>query len=250
MTARSYAGRIPGVRQLATSLRSGRSRGARLLQDVRFQVKRARRQRLIDAYLRTHSERMLHLGAGSNLYEGWLNTDVVNFRRLNRVVYLDARNPFPLPDCSFDLVFTEHMIEHLSYPEGRQCLAECHRVLRSGGRIRVATPSIDRLIQLYEPELTELQRRYMRWATETFITDVDVILPGFIVNNMLRNFGHKFVYDEQTLRHALETSGFVDVEVCPVGESPDPRLAGLERHMRSVAEFNAFETIVLEGRRL
>jgi hypothetical protein len=89
----------------------------------------------------------------------------------------------------------------------------------------------------------------MRWATETFITEADAILPGFIVNNMFRNFGHKFVYDEQTLRHALQASGFVDVEMCGVGESRDPRLVGLERHMRSVPEFNEFETIVLEARR-
>ena len=40
-----------------------------------------------------------------------------------------------------------------------------------------------------------------------------------------------------------------DVEEWPVGESGDPRLAGLERHMRSAAEFNAYETMVLEARR-
>jgi predicted SAM-dependent methyltransferase len=249
MRAKSYVRRIPGVRPVAASLRSGRAKWLRRLQDARFRVKRARRHRSIEAYLRTHSERKLHLGTGSNAYNGWLNTDVVDFRGLNRVVYLDARKPFPLPDSSFDLVFNEHMIEHLSYPEGRHCLAECHRILRPGGRIRVATPSIDRLIQLYDPELTYLQRRYMQWSTETFIAEADAILPGFIINNMLRSFGHKFVYDEQTLRHALESSGFLDVEVCRVGESSDPRLAGLERHMRSVAEFNEFETIVLEARR-
>jgi predicted SAM-dependent methyltransferase len=249
MTARSYVGLIPGVRRVAASLRSGRSSGVRVLQDARFQVKRARRHQLIEAYLRAHSERKLHLGTGSNPYVGWLNTDVADFRRLNQVVYLDARKRFPLPDSSFDLVFTEHMIEHLTYPEGRHCLAECHRILRPGGRIRVATPSIDQLIQLYDPRLTDLQRGYMRWATETFITEADAILPGFIVNNMFRNFGHKFVYDEQTLRHALQASGFVDVEMCGVGESRDPRLVGLERHMRSVPEFNEFETIVLEARR-
>jgi hypothetical protein len=57
------------------------------------------------------------------------------------------------------------------------------------------------------------------------------------------------VYDEQTLEHALTTAGFVDVRRYAVGDSDDPRLAGLERHMRSVAEFNAYETLVLEARR-
>jgi hypothetical protein len=65
---------------------------------------------------------------------------------------------------------------------------------------------------------------------------------------MFWNFGHRFVYDEQTLGHTLRAVGFVDVESWPVGESGDERLTGLERHMRSAAEFNAFETIALEAR--
>ena len=57
------------------------------------------------------------------------------------------------------------------------------------------------------------------------------------------------VYDDQTLRHSLETAGFVDVTEWPVGESDDPALVGLERHMRRAAEFNAYETLVLEARK-
>jgi predicted SAM-dependent methyltransferase len=141
------------------------------------------------------------------------------------------------------------MIEHLTYAEGRRCLEECHRVLRPGGRIRVATPSLRRVADLYGNDLTELQKRYLQWTVDVFVADADAALPGFAVNNMLRNFGHQFVYDEQTLRHALESVGFADVREWPVGESDDPALVGLERHMRSVAEFNAYETLVLEGRK-
>jgi predicted SAM-dependent methyltransferase len=248
MTLRE-AVRIPGMRLLAATVRRGRSTAVETLQDARFQLKRARRGRLIEGYLRAHSVRKLHLGTGSNAYDGWLNTDITDFRRLNRVVYLDARKPFPLPDNSIDVVFSEHMIEHLTYAEGQHCLAECHRVLRPGGRIRIATPSIDRLLKLYEPVLTDLEHRYMRWSIETFVKEADAVLPGFVLNNIFRNFGHQFVYDHQTLGHALETAGFVDIESWPTGRSGDERLVGLERHMRNVAEFNEFETLGLEARR-
>lgn len=241
--------RVPGLVPVVRMGREARSAARRTAQDGRFVANRFHRSARIDAYLRSHEVRKLQLGTGSNPRAEWLNTDVVDYRRRNEVVYLDARRPFPLPDRSFDLVFCEHMIEHLTYGEGRRCLRECHRVLRSGGRIRVATPSLDRLILLYGNELTDLQRRYMRWSLETFVHEADAYLPGFVLNNMFWNFAHRFVYDEATLRHALESAGFVDAEAWPVGESGDRRLVGLERHMRSVAEFNAFETMVLEARR-
>lgn len=204
------------------------------------------RRRRIESYLRNHADRRLHLGSGPNIHQGWLNTDITDFRRTSEVVCLDARKRFPLPDESFDLIFSEHMIEHLTRAEGQRCLRECYRVLRPGGRIRVATPSIDRLIGLYGSELTELERRYLQWSIDTWGDDAPY-LPGFVLNNIFYNFDHRFVYDVRTLTHALEATGFVSVEEWPVGESADPRLQDLERHMRSVKELNAFETIVLEA---
>lgn len=210
---------------------------------------RASRNKRIDGYLRTHEVRKLQLGTGDHVFGGWLNTDIHDFRRTGEVVYLDAREQFPLPDASFDVVFSEHMLEHLSYADGLRCLRECRRVLRPGGRIRVATPSLNGLIRLYEREPSDLQRRYVRWSIDSFVEDADAYLPGFVLNNFFRAWGHEFIYDAQTLRHALETAGFVDIEEWPVGESGDAQLAGLERHSPGNAELNEYETMVLEARR-
>lgn len=248
-TAHERLKQVPGLVRVVRSVRSVRLATERFVQDAQVLTGRTRRDKRIESYLRDHSDRRLQLGTGSNVYPGWLNTDVTDFKRKNEILYLDARKPFPLPTASFDLVFSEHMIEHLTYAEGQRCLSECHRVLRPGGLIRVATPSLDRLIRLYDSGPTELQRRYMRWSIDTWVKDADTYLPGFVLNNFLRDWGHQFVYDEQTLRHALESVGFVDVTEWPVGESGDPRLAGVERHMRSVAEFNEYETMVFEARR-
>jgi predicted SAM-dependent methyltransferase len=241
--------RVPGLVPAVHAGRATRITATRKLEDARFTAGRFGRHRRIADYLRTHQVRKLQLGTGSNVYEGWLNTDVVDYKRKNEVVYLDARKPFPLPSDAFEFVFSEHMIEHISYTEGLQCLRECRRVLRAGGRIRVATPSLERMARLYDDELSELQTRYIEWALNSFVPEADAYLPGFVVNNMMRNFAHRFVYDRRTLRHALESAGFVDLEECAVGQSSAPELRGLERHMRSAAEFNAYETLVLEARR-
>jgi len=197
-----------------------------------------RRRRTISRYLDEHDARKLHLGAGENVLPGWLNTDLHDYGRRD-LAYLDVRRRFPLPDESFDVVFSEHMLEHLTYAEGQHCLRECRRVLRSGGRIRIATPSLERLARLYDGGV--LQERYVRWAVETLAPELEAPLPGAVVNNFFRSWGHRFIYDPQTLRHALESAGFVDVAEAAVGE--------LEGHLAEEPELNRYETIVLEAGR-
>jgi predicted SAM-dependent methyltransferase len=216
----------------------------RLLRTV---LRRSRRQRLIDGYLREHAVRKLQLGAAENVQPGWLNTDLHGYGHGGELVYLDVRKPFPLPAASFDFVFSEHMLEHLTYADGQRCLRECLRVLRPGGTIRIATPSLERLAHLYDGG--EVQERYVRWAVDTLEPEVRAYFPGVAVNNFFRSWGHRFIYDEDTLRHALTQAGFVDIRSLHVGESPHAELTGLERHLGEAPEINEYETFVLEARR-
>jgi predicted SAM-dependent methyltransferase len=206
---------------------------------VRNAMRRMQRPKQIEHYLRQHETRKLQLGAGEHPHAGWLNTDLHGYGRGQELVYLDVRKRFPLPDASFDFVYSEHMLEHLTYAEGQRCLRECLRVLRPGGIVRIATPSLERLAGLYDGG--GLQERYVRWAVETLEPETDAPLPGVVVNNFFHSWGHRFIYDPETLRHALTEAGFVDVEESPVGE--------LERHLAEAPEFNEYETFVLEARR-
>jgi len=205
---------------------------------LRTALRRARRGRLIERYLADHDLRKLQLGAAEHVLPGWLNTDLHGYGR-DDVVYLDVRKRFPLPDASFDLIYSEHMIEHLTWAEGQHCLRECLRVLRPGGTMRVATPSLERLAGLYDGSVAS--ERYLQWAADTLDPEVDMPLPGVAINNFFRSWGHRFLYDPQTLRHALLEAGFVDVEDAPLGE--------LERHLAETPEFRQLETFALEAKR-
>jgi predicted SAM-dependent methyltransferase len=206
---------------------------------VRNLLRRMQRGKQIERYLRGYETRKLQLGAGEHPHAGWLNTDLHGYGRGRELVYLDVRKRFPLPDASFDFVYSEHMLEHLTYADGQRCLRECFRVLRPEGRVRIATPSLERLARLYDGG--SLQDRYVRWAVETLEPETNAPLPGVVINNFFRSWGHRFIYDPQTLRNALMEAGFVDVEERPAGE--------LEQHLTEVPEFNEFETFVLEARR-
>lgn len=201
--------------------------------------------RAIADYLAQHATRKLHLGCGLHRIDGWLNSDLSP--RAKSVVMVDVTKQFPFADEAFDYVFSEHMIEHLSYAEGRRMLDECFRVLRPGGTLRLSTPDLSFLIGLYGKEKSMLQDRYIRWVTEKFIGGAPVCEDTFVINNFVRNWGHTFIYDEKTLRLSLEKSQFTAIVRCNLNESVHPDLRNLENEKRLPDGFVRLETFTLEA---
>ena len=201
------------------------------------------------SYLATQQVSKLHLGAGTNVLDGWLNTDVAP--ATPDVHFLDTTRRFPLEDATFDYVMSEHHIEHLSYADGLHTLRECHRVLRPGGRLRVATPDLEVLLGLYADASGELPRRYLRFITDRFLPEVRTYSPVFVINNAFHNWGHRFLYDRATLQDAMGQAGFVGIAMAAPGASQDEHLRGVDGHGEFIddEELNRFETMVLEGER-
>lgn len=234
-----------------------------LVRAVRLLRKRAlwplARLRAARRYFATYRVRKLHIGANDMVLDGWFNTDVLPIAR--GVYYLDVTERFPFPDSCFDYVSGEHLIEHLSWNEALFCLRECFRVLKPGGRLRLATPDLDVYLGLFSEQKTDIQRRYIRYHMDKFVLrakpPAEPVEPPpppareecFVINSAFRNWGHKFIFDEPTLRAAMGCAGFVDVVRFASGESADPQLRGIERHGQVVKdeEMNSFETMVLEG---
>lgn len=196
-------------------------------------------------YLDSHAVRKLHIGSGSNLLDGWLNSDY--FPKSPGVLHLDARGRFPFADGQFDYVFSEHMIEHIGYRDGAAMLKECFRVLRPGGRLRISTPDLAFLMNLRRDDRSELQNDYIRWSINKFLKGVPSADETFVINNFVRRWGHLFIYDEKALRAAFIEAGFDEVMRCNLNESQDPALRGLEHEARLPKGFLRLETMTLEG---
>ena len=129
-------------------------------------------------------------------------------------------------------------------------LQECRRVLKPAGRLRVATPDLRVLLDLYKGEDKPIQEKYVRWITDTFLEGVEVYKPTFVINNAFNNWGHQFLYDADTMALALGRAGFEDIRQWPNGESDDPQLRGIESHGKNIDDDDmaAFETMVFEAR--
>ena len=132
-------------------------------------------------------------------------------------------------------------------------LEECFRVLKKGGKLRLATPNFDFLIQLYNQK-NKIETDYVKWSTNRYVYDVKEKLDEkeyheiFVINNFFRDWGHQVIHNFSTLDLVLKKSGFKDVTLEKVGHSRDAVLDGLEKHGNIIpAEFNELETIVIEA---
>jgi SAM-dependent methyltransferase len=68
----------------------------------------------------------MHLGSGDRIKEGWVNIDQNPAADLT----LDLRERLPFPESTFSIIYSEHFLEHFSYPRDiTRLLAECYRVL-------------------------------------------------------------------------------------------------------------------------
>ncbi len=167
-------------------------------------------------------------------------------RNFPSVVRLDAKR-FRFEDGTFNYVFCEHLIEHLTFPEGLHMLLECYRVLMAHGKIRISTPDLLFLIGLHGEDKSEVERGYIRWSSENHIKFAPYHDGTFVINNFMRDWGHKFIYDEKTLRFCLEKAGFREVKRCSINESETDELRNLECESRMPPDYLRLESMILEA---
>lgn len=202
-----------------------------------------------DAYFRSHAIPKLYLGCGKHRLPGWLNTDYYpRGKAAKDVMHLDASRRFPFDDGVFSHVYSEHMIEHLVLEHGIVMLMESFRVLRSGGRIRIGTPSFKFLVRLYEAPCEDIHKRYLDYETgkSDYAPEFSRLI---VVNKFVRAWGHLFIYDEEFLATLMTQVGFVDIQLCQINESEDPVMRNLANVGRMPTGLLQLATFTLEGRK-
>lgn len=196
-------------------------------------------------HLASQKVKKLHLGCGSHIIDGWLNSDFLPYSE--RVVRLDVTKRFPFPDGTFDYVFSEHMIEHIPHAQGQHMLNECFRVLRPNGKVRITTPDLAFLIALYHDKKTELHKRYIQWTAESSSQNVPLAMDTYVINNFVRDWGHQFIYDEKALGASLQRAGFQEITRCNLNESSAEEFRDLENEEKIPEGFLKLESFTLEG---
>lgn len=171
--------------------------------------------------------RKINLGCGTNSLEGWENHDSD----------LDIRKPLPYADKSIDFIFCEHCVEHLTSQEAYLFFKECFRSLKSGGIVRIAVPSLLKIID--EADLDYLNFISRFGFPNTIQGACEAIIFGH---------GHLSVWTPDLLCSMLRAGGFKRIVLRAVGESSIDTLKGIEGHGKAIGErFNNIESIVSEA---
>lgn len=90
---------------------------------------------------------LLNLGCGQRYHPDWINIDFVSHAPMVRAY--DLTKGIPLADESCDAVYHSHVLEHFDKQQGAWLVAECWRVLKPGGILRVVVPDLEALATQY-----------------------------------------------------------------------------------------------------
>ena len=179
------------------------------LRDLSFEL---RLQRLHRRGVR-HAQRFrvakdlkLHIGCGSNIRPSYINIDINPKADLT----LDIREPLPFESGSCALTYSEHFLEHLDYPdEALQFLRECYRVLQPGGKFSVGVPDAEWPIRAYVGDAYYAD--WFRYVKANVYPEWANSRMECVNYSFRQGREHKFGYDFDTLKRALELVGFVAV---------------------------------------
>lgn len=186
----------------------------------------------------------LNIGCATNMFPGWVNSDMVDMSsylqtlrnagdidtwpehqkkiaahardgRVSCVVH-DIRNGLPYADGTVDAIYLGQIIEHWNpVHETPRFLSDCWRVLKSGGRIRITTPDLDRLLEAYmagemDRFKDEQPEFYMKVTPDA---QLSFLMFGATGPNCTRdNYeGHFMCYGMRAMSSLLEAIGFIDV---------------------------------------
>lgn len=154
----------------------------------------------------------------------------------------DITRPLSFSDGSVDVIFSEHVIEHVPFLEGISFMKESLRILKSGGVFRVVTPTLEKILALSLED--ERGKIYMQ-NIERFYAKEDAVLADlglkgvsasyrvFYFNSIFTGFGHKFVWSAELIRNVLKSLGYSEAHIYEVGQGENEEYC-IERRRRGL----------------
>jgi predicted SAM-dependent methyltransferase len=125
----------------------------------------------------------------------------------HRFLYHDLALSLPLHENTVDFIYSSHFFEHLFKDDAANLLKACAQALKPGGIIRISIPDLAYAVSLYGlGKKTEMLEDYF------FVSGKGSYLAR-----------HKYMYDFDLIKTALEQAGFSGVMRCEYqqGKTPD-----------------------------
>jgi predicted SAM-dependent methyltransferase len=187
----------PICHQLPTGLRDTAS--AMAAEWTVYKIHRVGRRKSAAYASKTHLK--LNIGCGPNVKAAWVNIDLAPTADLT----LDLREPIPLKDGCCSMIYSEHFFEHLHHPrDTTRFLLEAFRLLEPGGIFSVGVPDTEWPLKAYSDD----KDNYFGTAKKIFHPPKCKTKLDHINYHFRQDGEHKYAWDFETLKNALEEIGF------------------------------------------
>lgn len=198
---------------------------AEILRQSHLEIKKAlnihnrlTRKWKIKNYFKSHNIKKIQFGSGGLLLKNFLNTDLLG------KIPIDISKKLPFTSDSVDLIYSNHVIEHIYNRQFKYHLRETYRILKKGGIFIIATPSLSQIINaLYNDDKT----RRIILDTHKVLMREELDVATFLNRMIHLNYGHKFLYDFESLSRLAKIVGFKDIKIIPNYEIPDKDIMNL-----------------------
>ncbi len=89
----------------------------------------------------------INLGCGAKFNERWVNVDFTSTGK--DVIAHNLTQGIPFKDNAFKVAYHSHVLEHFTKDGAEKFIAECYRILQSGGILRIAIPDLEAIARNY-----------------------------------------------------------------------------------------------------
>jgi SAM-dependent methyltransferase len=159
----------------------------------------------------------INFGAGNRLLPGFLHLDLASASDAR----VDLRQALPLPQQVAEIIFSEHFLEHLAYPEETKAfLLQAFRTLKPGGRLYLSVPDAEEPLRDYpDPEgqwIRWCRNEFSHWHPEFCETYLEHIEYHFRQRKPGESYSlfkcHRASFDFETLAKVLNCCGFQEIQ--------------------------------------
>jgi len=186
----------------------------------------------INEYFNKNELIKIQFGSGKKELEGFLNTDILG------KIPINITKKLPFKENSVDVMYSNHVIEHIYYKQFKRFLKDSFRCLKEGGIHMISTPSIPKLIKsIYENEKTKKKLIELYGGGKAYDS-------ARVINNIMHmSFMHKFIYDFESIQFLGKEAGFSKIFSVDNYETPDETI---KRSLKKDEPWDAItETFVL-----
>ncbi|MBF0356490.1 MAG: methyltransferase domain-containing protein [Alphaproteobacteria bacterium] len=176
-------------------------------------------------------KRNIQIGSAEHVKPGFLNIDTwpnsgIDYDETTTFANLDVRLGLPLDDASAGFVYSSHMLEHLTFEEAKRHLADIHRVLWPGGRLRMCLPDVDKTAKCYAArDMAYLERMNETFRFLGYMPKENRLYGDLMSRHILEGCTHKYFWDAENLEAALAACGFQNIQEAPYDTSIDQAVA-------------------------